>query len=346
MKVHIIEEVYWMIDTFLFATNAILPIVLLIILGYVLKRIGFIDQHFVNVLNKYVFRVGLPALLFFNVYNIEDFSEIKLGVIAFAVVMMLVLFGIGLVTIPYLVKDPNQKGVVLQVIVRSNFALIGIPLAQTLGGVEAIAVVALLSAFTIPLANILSVVSLNMYQINDQGEKISVKKMVLNILTNPLIIGVFTGLFVLFIRGLITPEGGTPVISMKDDFTFMYNSIRLISQTASPMALIALGGQFQLSVVKPLFKEITLGVAWRILIVPLITLGLAYYLEDQIVGMEHAYAGLIALFATPVAVSSAIMVHEMGGDEKLAGQLVIWSSVFSIFTLFGFIVFFRSIGAL
>jgi predicted permease len=346
MKVHIIEEVYWMIDTFLFATNAILPIVLLIILGYVLKRIGFIDQHFVNVLNKYVFRVGLPALLFFNVYNIEDFSEIKLGVIAFAVVMMLVLFGIGLITIPYLVKDPNQKGVVLQVIVRSNFALIGIPLAQTLGGVEAIAVVALLSAFTIPLANILSVVSLNMYHINDQGEKISVKKMVLNILTNPLIIGVFTGLFVLFIRGLITPEGGTPVISMKDDFTFMYNSIRLISQTASPMALIALGGQFQLSVVKPLFKEITLGVAWRILIVPLITLGLAYYLEDQIVGMEHAYAGLIALFATPVAVSSAIMVHEMGGDEKLAGQLVIWSSVFSIFTLFGFIVFFRSIGAL
>lgn len=334
-----------MIDTFLFATNAILPIVLLIMLGYVLRRIGFIDQHFVNILNKYVFRVGLPALLFFNVYNIEDFSEIKLGVIAFAVVMMLVLFGIGLLTIPYMVKDPNQKGVVLQVIVRSNFALIGIPLAQTLGGVEAIAVVALLSAFTIPLANVLSVVSLNMYQLNEHGEKISVKKMILNVLTNPLIIGVFAGLFVLFIRGLITPEGGTPVVSIKEDLTFVYNSIRLLSQTASPMALIALGGQFELSVVKPLFKQITLGVAWRILIVPIFTLGLAYYLEDYITGMENAYAGLIALFATPVAVSSAIMVHEMGGDEKLAGQLVIWSSVFSIFTLFGFIVFFRSIGA-
>ena len=112
------------------------------------------------------------------------------------------------------------------------------------------------------------------------------------------------------------------------------------------MALIALGGQFELSVVKPLFKQITLGVLWRIVLVPVITLGLAYYLEDSIPGMEFAYAGLIALFATPVAVSSAIMVHEMGGDEKLAGQLVIWSSIFSIFTLFGFIVFFRSIGAL
>jgi predicted permease len=111
------------------------------------------------------------------------------------------------------------------------------------------------------------------------------------------------------------------------------------------MALIALGGQFELSVVKPLIKQIFLGVTWRIVIVPVISLGLAYYLEKHIPGMEYAYAGLIALFGTPVAVSSAIMVHEMGGDEKLAGQLVIWSSVFSIFTLFLIIVFFKSVGA-
>lgn len=335
-----------MFDTFLFAANAILPIVLIILIGYFLKRIHFIDQHFVNILNKYVFRVGLPALLFFNVYNINDLSEIKFGVIIFAVVMMLILFSLGYLTIPLTVKDPNQKGVILQVIVRSNFALIGIPLAQTLGGVEAIAVVALLSAFTIPLANVLSVIALTMYQTNEHGERISVKKMMKNILTNPLILGVFSGLLALFIRGLITPQGGEPFFSLKDDTKFVYDTIKLISQTASPMALIALGGQFELSVVKPLWKKIALGVIWRIVLVPAITLGLAYYLEDQIPGMQYAYAGLIALFATPIAVSSAIMVHEMGGDEKLAGQLVIWSSVFSIFTLFGFIVFFRSIGAL
>lgn len=335
-----------MFDTFLFAANAILPIVLIILIGYFLKRIHFIDQHFVNILNKYVFRVGLPALLFFNVYNINDLSEIKFGVIIFAVVMMLILFSLGYLTIPLTVKDPNQKGVILQVIVRSNFALIGIPLAQTLGGVEAIAVVALLSAFTIPLANVLSVIALTMYQTNEHGERISVKKMMKNILTNPLILGVFSGLLALFIRGLITPQGGEPFFSLKDDTKFVYDTIKLISQTASPMALIALGGQFELSVVKPLWKKIALGVIWRIVLVPAVTLGLAYYLEDQIPGMQYAYAGLIALFATPIAVSSAIMVHEMGGDEKLAGQLVIWSSVFSIFTLFGFIVFFRSIGAL
>ncbi len=335
-----------MFDTFMFAANAILPIVLLIMLGYFLKRIKFIDLHFVNILNKYVFRVGLPALLFFNVYNIDSFEEIKFGVIVFSVVMMLVLFGIGMLTIPLMIKDPNQKGVILQVIVRSNFALIGIPLAQTLGGFESIAVVALLSAFTIPLANVLSVISLNMYHVNETGEKISVKKLIINILTNPLIIGVFSGLFVLLIREIITPNGGVPLFLIKEDTPFIYDTIKLISLTASPMALIALGGQFELSVVKPLIKQIILGVSWRIVIVPAVTLGLAYALEKHIAGMEYAYAGLIALFGTPVAVSSAIMVHEMGGDEKLAGQLVIWSSIFSIFTLFGLIIFFRTVGAL
>ena len=334
-----------MLDTFLFAANAILPIVVIILLGYLLRRIRFIDEHFVNVLNKYVFRIGLPALLFYNVYNIESVSDIKFGVIGFSVAMMLILFCLGLLTIPLMIKDPNQKGVILQVIVRSNFALIGIPLAQTLGGLEGIAVVALLSAFTIPLANILSVVSLNMYQMNDQGERISAKKMMINILTNPLILGVFAGLLALVLRGLITPQGGTPLFTIKDDARFIYDSIRLISVTASPMALIALGGQFELSVVKPLIKQISLGVIWRIVLVPAAALGLAYYFESKIPGMEFAYAGLIALFGTPVAVSSAIMVHEMGGDEKLAGQLVIWSSIFSIFTLFAIIMIFRSIGA-
>ncbi|MDY0075554.1 MAG: AEC family transporter [Acholeplasmataceae bacterium] len=334
-----------MLDTFLFAANAILPIVVIILLGYLLRRIRFIDEHFVNVLNKYVFRIGLPALLFYNVYNIESVSDIKFGVIGFSVAMMLILFCLGLLTIPLMIKDPNQKGVILQVIVRSNFALIGIPLAQTLGGLEGIAVVALLSAFTIPLANILSVVSLNMYQMNDQGERISAKKMMINILTNPLILGVFAGLLALVLRGLITPQGGTPLFTIKEDARFIYDSIRLISVTASPMALIALGGQFELSVVKPLIKQISLGVIWRIVLVPAAALGLAYYFESKIPGMEFAYAGLIALFGTPVAVSSAIMVHEMGGDEKLAGQLVIWSSIFSIFTLFAIIMIFRSIGA-
>lgn len=335
-----------MIDTFLFAANAILPIVVIIALGYVLRRIGFMDLHFVNLLNKYVFRVGLPVLLFLNIYSIEKFSDIKFGVVLYAVGMMLILHWIGYMLIPFLVKDPNQKGVILQMVVRSNFALIGIPLAQTLGGVEAIAIVALISAFTIPLANVLSVVSLTMYQTDELGGRISPKKVIQSILSNPLIIGVFTGLIVLLLRGITTSSNGDLFYSIKRDTPFIYDALKMISQTASPMALIALGGQFEISVIKPLIKKIALGVSWRILFVPAIALSIAYMIEPWIPGMNQAYVALIALFATPAAVSSAIMVHEMGGDEQLAGQLVVWSSIFSIVTMFFIIVIFRTLGGI
>ncbi len=335
-----------MLDTFLFAANAVLPIVLIIMLGYFLKRAKFMDVHFTNLLNKYIFRVGLPILLFVNVYSIESFDEIKWGVILFAVVGILLIFSIAWISVLFTVKDPLQKGVILQAAIRSNFALIGFPLAQALGGIEALVVVSLLSAFTIPLANVLSVISLTMFQVNEFGERISIKKMIFNVLTNPLIIAVMTGLFVLFLRGLITPDGSTTPFTLKTNLKFLYDALKMVSQTASPMALIALGAQFELSVVKPLIKKIALGVTWRIVITPGIILTAAYLLEDKIPGMSYSYAGLIALFGSPVAVSSAIMVHEMGGDEKLAGQLVIWSSVFSIFTIFITVVLFRSLGAL
>ncbi|MDI6452729.1 AEC family transporter [Peloplasma aerotolerans] len=335
-----------MASTFLFALNAVLPIFILIILGYFLKKSNFIDTHFVNILNKFVFRVGLPVLLFYNVYNINHLSEINWGVVAFAVIGIMLSFFIGILSLFITTKDREQKGVILQCIIRSNFALIGIPLAMSLGGVEAVAVVAILSLFTIPLANLLSVIALNMYHVNEFGERISVKKMMINIISNPLIIGVMLGLFALLIRSWIPVVDGELVFSIKNNLTFSYDAMRLLSQTASPMALIALGGQFEISVIKPLIKQITLGVMWRIVIVPSIMLSIAYMLEDKIVGMSHSYAALISLFGAPVAVSSAIMVHEMGGDEKLAAQLVVWTTVFSVFTIFAIVVVFRSLGAL
>ena len=332
-------------ETFLFAANAILPIVILIVFGYFLKKIHFIDIHFINILNKYVFRVGLPVLLFFNVYNIENLQQINFGVVLFSVVAILAMFVISYILVLLFVKNPKQKGVIIQAAIRSNFALIGVPLAQYLGGIEALAVVAILSAFTIPLANILTVISLSMFQVDEFGERISYRKLARNIISNPLIIGVMLGLFVLVLREFFTTIEGTIFFSIRNDAPSIYESIRLISITASPMALIALGGQFEISVIKPLLKNITLGVFLRNVFVPLIVLSLAVRLEGVIYGMSYSYAALIALFASPVAVSSNIMAKEMGADDELAGQIVIWSSVFSIFTLFFTIVIFKSMGA-
>jgi hypothetical protein len=335
-----------MADTFLFAMNSVLPIVLLIVLGVFLRKIHMIDQHFNNVLIKYIFRVGLPVLLFYNVYSIESFAEINWDIVIYTSIFTLLVFFIGIIVVKVLTKDDRQKGVVLQTAFRSNYALMGIPLAEAIGGAAALKVVSLLAAIAIPLANVLSVIALTMFQKNEFGERISIKKMIQNIISNPLIIAVFMGLFVLFLRSLLPTSNGVPIFTLKNQLPFSVTLMKMISQTASPMALIALGGQFEISLVKPLLKQITLGVSLRILIVPGLAIFFAYLLQDRFTGLQYAYPALIALYGAPVAVSSAIMTQEMGGDEKLASQLVVWTTVFSMFTIFFTIVILRSAGLL
>jgi malate permease and related proteins len=333
-------------ETFLFAVNAILPIILLTAFGYILKRIHFFDDYFLNTLNKYIFRIGLPILLFFNVYNINNLGEIDWGIILFSVLGIAFIFVTGLIIVPLISTNQQKKGVLLQSMVRSNFAILGIPLAGALGGAEALAIFALISAFAIPMMNILSVVSLTLYQKDDLGAHISFKAVFVKVLKNPLIIGVMLGLFVLFIRSFIPVSDGVLVFSIKNQLSFIYEPLRWISQTASPLALIALGGQFDLSTGRKAIKEITIGVTLRIVIMPIIILGIAIYISSFYPSIVAAYPALIALFAAPIAISSVVMAYEMGGDYKLANQLVVWSTLFSVITLFIIIVTFRTMGAL
>ncbi|PKK97045.1 MAG: hypothetical protein CVV58_03275 [Tenericutes bacterium HGW-Tenericutes-3] len=333
-------------NTLIFALNAILPIVLLVLLGYSLKKISFIDESFVKILNKYVFKIGLPILLFYNVYSINSLKDIEWTIVLFAVTAILIVYALGLLFVTLAIKDRQQKGVILQGIFRSNFALIGVPLASALGGIQGLAVVSILSAFVIPLFNILSVISLTIFQKNEIGERISLKKLLKTIVTNPLIIGVFTGLVVLAIRTTIPRDNGILVFSIKDDIGFLYTFIKSVSQTASPMALIALGGQFEFAVVKNLAKKIAIGVAWKVAIVPAMVLTSAVFLAPKIPSINDSYPALIALFGSPIAVSSSIMVSEMGGDKQLAAQLVVWSTISSILTIFLSIVIMKHIGAI
>ncbi len=332
-------------DAFIFAINAILPILLLFLFGYGLKYFKIFDRSFFIQLNKYVFRIGLPALLFYKIYTIEDLGQIKWELIAFAIIAILVMFTLGLISVLLFVKDDHKKGVILQAVFRSNFALIGLPLADALGGPETGQYIALLFAFAIPLTNILGVVSLTMFQKDELG-RINVGFMFKNIVTNPLIIAVVMGIISLSIRGFMPVIDGEIVFSIQRDLPIIFKPLNWIANTATPMALIALGGQFEMNVVKSLAKDIIHGTIWRIILVPSIVLTTAYFLRNIFPALHDAFPALIALFSAPVAVSSVIMAHEMKGDDQLAGQLVVWTSIGSVFTVFIIVVVFRSLGML
>ena len=120
------------------------------------------------------------------------------------------------------------------------------------------------------------------------------------------------------------------------DLKFFYTGLENLSRITSPFALLVLGGQFTFSAVSGLRKEIMAGTLSRILLSPLIGIGTAVVLGcfGVIRFDASVYPALIAVFGSPTAVSSAIMARQMNHDGQLATQLVVWTSIGSIFTIF------------
>ncbi len=343
-----------MLDILFTTVNAVLPIVLLILLGYLLKRFKFLNENFVKIGNKFVFKVCLPCMLFINIYDkMNSFADIRWDVVLYAVVIIVIIFALGLLTAILTTKESKRRGVILQCTFRSNFAIIGLTLVERLGGNTAVA--GIISAFSIPLFNILAVISLSIF-VNDgsapqldengnplpapsKGQKLwkSTKKILKGIVTNPLIIGVFVGIVFVAIREIERAICGDVVFRFDTQLKFLYTCAVDLKVIASPLALIILGGQFEFSAVKGMTKEIIVGTVWRIIIAPLIGIGTAVLLSNytNILNFDtDVYPTLIALFGTPVAVSSAIMAGAMNNDEQLGTQYVVWTSICSVLTIF------------
>lgn len=334
-------------STLWFAINAIMPIVLLIVLGYGLTRVHFLDEKFLKMANRFVFFIALPILLAKNIYDVDSINQIEFGIVMISLLGIFLLFLIGLLVVIWFVPKDERKGVVLQCLFRSNFAIIGLPLATSLGGNDAAALVSILAAFTIPLFNILAVLSLTMF--NKEHGSLNFKKVVHDVIRNPLIIGVVIGSILLVLREFIPIQDGEKVFLIKRDLPFFYQAVKYVADIASPLALIVLGGQFKFKALASMIKEVSIGVVGRLIFAPILGFGLIYLVDAIFPGFEMKtsyFAGIIALFASPVAVSSAVMASEMKADESLAAQLVVWTSLFSVFTIFGIVVVLRTLNLL
>lgn len=328
------------------AMEAVVPIILLILLGFWLRRKGMLSDGFLNTGNKLVFRLGLPCMLFLNVYDIEKLSAVQWDVIFYACGAIVVIFLLGLVTAVLTTPIPERRGVVLQCTFRSNSAIIGLTLAAALGAAEAESVAACMASATIPLFNVLAVIALSMFS---KGEKKPhFGHVLLDIVKNPLIHGVVLGLLCLGLRRLQNAVFGEVVFALNRQLSFVYTALGWLKTLTTPLSLIVLGGQFVFSAVKELKKEIIVSTLWRVVLAPLIGIGGAVVLSRLGVlncGVNE-FPALVGLFGSPVAVSSAIMASQMGNDEQLATQLVVWTTIFSAFTIFATVCSLMALGLL
>ena len=318
-------------DSLIFAFNSVSPIIMTVLIGYILKKFGLMNDDFSRKANKLVFRVFLPVRLFLNIYGIKGgISSVKLDYVIYALIALLVIFALAIPSVILITKKRRCRGALLQGIFRSNYALIGIPLASLIveeGGEE---IATVLSAFLVPAFNILAVIGLSIF--NNEGKKPDFKKILLGIVKNPLIIGISAGLLALGIRAVL----------QNNDISFRLIDIPVVGKTAdylsaiaTPLALIVLGAQFEFSAIPTLKNEIISGIIMRSIVVPILGIGVAYLLfkdSDSFGGAQ--FAALVAAFCTPVAVSSVPMAQEMGADTDLAGQLVVFTTITSGLTVF------------
>ena len=330
-----------MLDAFIFAANAVLPIVLLIVLGYLLRKSRLLTKEFLDVGNKLTFRVLLPVMLFCNVYEIERLNEINVPFIIYGIAAVIVIFFLAIAVCCAFTKDNAKRGTLIQAVFRSNYAIIGIPLAASLFGDMGAAAAGVMSAFCIPTFNILAVVTLTVFNGSSEKQGINVKKILLGIAKNPLIIGTVAGLAVLGIRELFLMWD---IGFRLRDIKFLYKSLENVKAICTPFALIVLGGRFEFSAVPKLWKEIVFGTSIRTVAVPVLGLATAFLLREPLGLSGEHFAAYVGVFATPVAVASAVMAKEMGADDELAGQMVVWTSLASAVTIFIYVTVLRTLG--
>lgn len=326
-------------DTLLFALDAILPIVLLILLGYFLKRIRLFTKEFLSVGNKVCFRVFLPAFLFYNIYTIESLKDVNWVFIA---------YGAGRGARPVFHRAPVRVALRQGQCEKGRAAASGVPLefrhhrrapchvavrGGGRGGGQ--------PAFGVRHHGIQCFRRRFAFRVPRGRGKTVCKKSLARHRENPLIIGIACAVCVLGVREIFV---AADVSFRLSDIGFVASALEYVAKMATPFGLIMLGGEFEFSAVGRLWKEIAFGTFMRVVFAPALFLTVAYFCIPGLSGAH--YASYIALFGTPVAVSSAIMAKEMEGDAELAGQLVVWTTVLSAFTLFAAILIFKSIGAL
>ena len=311
-------------DSLILSLEIVLPLFLLMALGYVIKLTGMMNETSVKQVNKVIFKIFLPLLVFCNIYNTEIAESFNSQLLLYAVSGVLIQFVLSLCLVVLLEKDNSRRGVMLQGMFRSNFVLFGIPISTALFGDTAAGLASILIAVIIPLYNVLAVISLELFN----GKRPNIGKILLGIVTNPLIIGSVLGvLFVVFQIPIPTP---------------IYNTVHDLASISTPLAFVILGASFSFGDVGRYFKELAITLGAKLVVFPALFLGIALLL-----GFRNApLAVLLTVFGSPIAVSSFTMAQQMGGDDKLAGQLVVFGSILSIGTMFLLIFFLKEMAFL
>jgi hypothetical protein len=318
-------------DSFVYSLNSTVPIFLVMIVGWGIKQLGVIDEHFANVANKYVFKVALPVLLFKDLSQADFYSQFDIRFVGYCAIVTIVMFGGVWILTDIFMKDKTMRGSFIQCSCRSSAAILGMAFIQNMYSDTGMAPLMIVAA--VPLFNIISVVVLTFkanpvdgVSIEDMPKKDGIKKACFNIVTNPIIIGIAAGLVASLIK-LQLP-------------TILSKTVSSIAQTATPIALICIGAGFEGRKAIKKIKPTVIGTFIKLIGLPAIFLPLAVYMGFR----NQELVAILIMLASPTTVTCYIMAKSMNNDEVLASSMVVLATMLSSVTLTAWIFVLRSFG--
>jgi len=300
------------VQNLIFALTLVAPVFLIVALGYFLKKLGIINENFVSVSSKIVFTISLPALIFIEVSSIHIEEILNINLILFVYGGTLISFFFVWIVSDFFTSAGKDKASFIQGSFRGNFAIVGLAIIVNYYGIESLGKASLVLAFTIPLYNVLSVIALTV-PLKEKEHNYS--KTFSEILKNPLILAVLTAIpFSYF--GIRLPE-------------VIKTTVSYLSSLALPLALIGIGGFLN-------FRDITKDSSLTIIstVLKLIVFPGVMTLAAYILGFTGIDLGIIfILFACPTAIASFIMAEAMGANSKLAGSILLLTTLASVVSI-------------
>lgn len=300
-------------DSFNISFNAIAPITLIVIMGYLLKKYKFLDKPTIRNMNSLCFKFFLPILTFSNIIHTNVKEIIDTNLLIYIVLSIIIIIIISIIIVPFFEKDRKKQGSMIQGIYRSNFVILGIPLTSHIEGEKASAIAAILIMAVIPMYNFMAVIILSIY---GGKSKINIKEIAVQVIKNPLIIASLAGILI-------------SVIELKLPI-YIDKAVVDLSKLGGVLPMFLLGADLDFSSISSNMKDLIITISGKLFFVPLIFLNLAINLGFS----SEKIVALIAVYCAPIAVSSAIMAQQMGCDSELSTQLVVFSTVASCLTIF------------
>lgn len=313
-------------ENFIYSVDATFPIFLVMVLGYILKQIGMLNDNFVTVANRFNFKVTLPFMLFRDISGVDIRAVFDIRYVLFCALVSTACFWIIWGGVKLFLKDQSMRGAFVQASFRSSAAVMGLAFIQNMYGSSAMGPLMIVSA--VPLYNIFSVIVLT-FEGAHSGEvdpKQKIKAACINIAKNPIILGILAGLIV----GLLGID--FPVIVDK--------TVNSVAQMATPLALITIGAGFEGRKALAKIRPTIVASMIKLVIQPLIFLPVAAWMGFR---GEQMIAILIML-ASPTTPSCYIMAKNMDNDGVLTASVIVMTTLLAAFTLTGWIFILKTVG--